>query len=223
MSESALPLTDDGNWLQLLRPASTPERRPALFLDRDGVVVVEQDYLSRPEDVVLLRGAAETIAAANRAGWAVVMVTNQSGVGRGYFGWAAFAAVQTELLRQLAAHDAHIDLVLACPFHAEAREPYRHDDHPWRKPRPGMLHAALSALPIDPGRSWMVGDHVSDVIAAREAGLAGAFHVLTGHGARHRVAALAAAGPGFAVTPVPDLGAVAAALRLPGDRSGAVP
>jgi len=86
-------LTDDGNWLQLLGPARGDAIRPALFLDRDGVVVEETNYLCRAEDVAIVAGAAATIARANAAGWFVAIVANQSGIGRGYYDWTAFAAV----------------------------------------------------------------------------------------------------------------------------------
>ena len=77
-------------------------------------------------------------------------------------------------------------MVLACPFHAEGRGSLAVDDHPARKPNPGMILAAAEAMPIDLGRSWMVGDQASDVEAGRRANLAGAIHVASGHGAAER-------------------------------------
>ncbi len=192
-------LTDDGNWLQLLGPARGEAVRPALFLDRDGVVVEETNYLCRAEDVAIIAGAAATIARANAAGWFVAIVANQSGIGRGYYDWTAFAAVQERLLGEIHAAGARIDLVAACPFHPEARPPYRHADHPWRKPRPGMLLEAARRLPIDLQRSWIVGDRASDMAAGRAAGLAGGLHVRSGHGGANRAMALAEAGDAFTV------------------------
>jgi D-glycero-D-manno-heptose 1,7-bisphosphate phosphatase len=155
--------------------------KPALFLDRDGVIVEEKHYLSRAEDVFLLPGAGETIALANRKGIPVVVVSNQSGIGRGYYGWDAFGAVEDATERELAKFGAMIDAVFACPFYP---------DHPARKPAPGMLLAAAQLLNMDLGRSWIVGDHSSDMEAGLNAGLRGGLHVLTGHGVREREAAI---------------------------------
>lgn len=211
MSDGA-HITDGGNWLQVLHPIKDRRLRPALFLDRDGVVVDDPGYLSKPEDVVLLPGAAAAIAAINRAGWPVIVNTNQSGVGRGYFGWSAFAAVQAAVSAQLARHGAHLDMVIACPYHPEAEGPFRRGDHPWQKPRTGMIEAAAKALPIDLASSWIVGDRARDLVAGRDAGLAGAFHVLTGHGRSERAEALASTAPGFTVVVVDGLGDVPAAM-----------
>ena len=212
-------LTDDGNWLQLLGPARGEAVRPALFLDRDGVVVEETNYLCRAENVAIIAGAAATIARANAAGWFVAIVANQSGIGRGYYDWTAFAAVQERLLDELRAAGARIDLVAACPFHPEAKPPYRHADHPWRKPRPGMLLEAARRLPIDLSASWIVGDRASDMAAGRAAGLAGGLHVRSGHGrGASRAMAVAEAGDGFVVRCGETVAAMAAIL----DESGTV-
>lgn len=183
-------LRADGCWAELLRPVAAGPLRPALFLDRDGVVVAERHHLRRPEDVALLPGAAGLIVAANRAGWPVVLITNQSGIARGLFDWAAFTAVQNALTGQLAARGATLDMVLACPFHPS---------HPWRKPAPGMLLEAARHLPLDLARSWIVGDKADDLAAGRAAGLRQGAHVMTGHGPAERRAATRLAGSGFAV------------------------
>lgn len=190
-----------GCWRQTFStsPAPSPQKRPALFLDRDGVVVEEINYLYRVTDMRLIEGAATLIRAANERMIPVVMVTNQSGVGRGYYDWSDFAVLQEALVKQLATADAHLDMVLACAFHADAQPPFKLPDHPWRKPRPGMLHAAADTLALELGQSWIVGDSASDVEAGRNAGLAGAVHVATGHGERDRVSALAMATPKFEV------------------------
>lgn len=203
----------DGVWSQVMSPAERSQKpRPALFLDRDGVINEDVGYLHRPEEIRLITGAAESIAGANRLGIPVVVVTNQGGIGLGYFGWADFAAVQDRLLDLLAAKGAHVDAVFASPYHPRGNEPFGHPDHPSRKPNPGMLLAAAEWLAIDLGRSWMVGDHARDVEAAKRAGLAGAMHVLSGHGAedRQREQALAHAGPTFRVLAATS---IAAALR----------
>lgn len=204
----ALHVTADGNWLEIRRPASAGARRPALFLDRDGVIIAQIDYLADPKKVELLPGAAATIAAANRAGWPVVVATNQSGVGRGYFTWEIFAAVQDAMHDRLRRAGAAVDMVLACAFHPEGKDAYKHPAHPWRKPRPGMILEAARALDVDLARSWFVGDHEIDMLAARGAGLRGGLHVMTGHGPVHRDAALAAATADFPVVAIAGIGDV---------------
>src|ERR1700733_15082176 len=101
------PLNAEGVWCEILTRKAPG--RPALFLDRDGAVVEETDYLCRVEDIVMIRGAAAAIAAANKHNVAVVMVTNQAGIGRGYYGWPEFQAVQKTIASVLAAQGAEID------------------------------------------------------------------------------------------------------------------
>jgi D-glycero-D-manno-heptose 1,7-bisphosphate phosphatase len=191
----------DHVWCEVLRPgtAARLRGRPALFLDRDGVLVEEVGYLHRPEDVRIIPGTARAVALANRRGLAVVVVTNQAGVGRGLYGWSDFADTQVRIQRELAAAGAVLDMVLACPFHGEARPPYRHPAHPDRKPRPGMLRRAGQALALDLGASWIAGDRASDLAAGRAAGLAGGLHLDSGQGEAERAGSLDLAGPDFAV------------------------
>ncbi len=191
----------DGVWAQVLRRPGARDL-PALFVDRDGVLVEEVDYLSRPSDVRLLPGAAETVARANGLGIPVVVITNQAGIAYGSLDWDAFSAVQERIIADLAAAGAFINGVFACPFHAEGKPPYDHPDHPARKPNPGMLTRAGALLDLDLSRSWMIGDRAQDLAAASNAGLTGGIHVLTGHGndEGERQAALALAGPAFQVS-----------------------
>lgn len=216
ISPAAFPLDDEGVWCEVLRPLPGPAPRAALFLDRDGVVVEEVNYLSRPEDVRLIPGAAETIAAANRLGVPAVLISNQSGVGRGYYGWDAFAAVQQAILDQLGQARAFVDAVYACPHHADGIAPYRHPNHPARKPNPGMMLRAEAALRLDLRSSWVVGDRAGDLEAARRARLAGGIHVLSGHGSDpgERAAALALEAPGFKVATAPTVAEAMALIPL---------
>ena len=193
----AWPLDGEGVWRELAAAGGAP--RPALFLDRDGVIVAEVDHLCRPEDVELMAGATALIAAANRAGAAVVVVTNQSGIGRGLYGWAEFDAVQREIARRLAAANARWDAVMASPFHPEGRAPWRHPDHPARKPNPGMLTAAAEALGLDLASSWILGDRASDTAAGRRAGLEGGLFVGPGYYPGEAAEALAQRSDGYAV------------------------
>ncbi len=184
----------------------------ALFLDRDGVIVEETGYLGKVEDVALIPGAAATIAAANRLGIPVVVVTNQAGIGRGYYGWADFAAVQQAIAEALAEQGARLDAVYACAFHPMGQGIYAHPDHPDRKPRPGMLLRAAADLSLDLSRSWLVGDKAIDIETARTAGTAGALLVMTGYGASERSQAAALATPRFEVR---FADTIAGALALP--------
>jgi D-glycero-D-manno-heptose 1,7-bisphosphate phosphatase len=165
------------------------ELRPALFLDRDGVIIEDPGYLCRAQDLQMIAGAAHLIALANRRGIPVVEITNQAGIGRGYYGWNDFVAVEEALAHVLARENAAVDAVLACPYSRKGIAPWDHPEHPARKPRPGMLFAAERLLHLDLRRSWIVGDRLTDLQAGYHAGLRGGLHVLTGVGRddRHAV------------------------------------
>ena len=122
-----------GAWARV--PAEPPSaRRPALFLDRDGVIVEDHGYLSRPADVALIPGAAGIIDLANRRGIPVIEVTNQAGIGRGYYAWEQFLEVEDALAGELARAGAVIDATFACPYHRDGVAPWAHPAHPARKP-----------------------------------------------------------------------------------------
>ena len=205
---ATLPLTPEGIWCQILRrPPVEAVPRAALYLDRDGVVIEEKLYLHTPNEVRLIPGVAETIRLANLGGFPVVIVTNQSGIGRGYYDWHDFAATQERILGDLAAEGAFIDAVLACPYHETGAPPYGQPDHPARKPNPGMLTTAADLLGVDLARSWIVGDHATDIGAGLNAGLEGAVHVATGHGMHpgQRERALAQASATYRVATCPSI------------------
>ncbi len=190
--------------------------RPALFLDRDGVILVEVGYLHEPDRADLIPGAAETIRRANSAAAAVVVVTNQAGIARGMYGWPEFEATQARMLDRLAGLGARVDAVFACPHHADGVAPYRHPNHPARKPNPGLLSRAAEQLDLDMGRSWIVGDRTSDLAAGRRAGLAGGVLVATGYGSRPGEVdrATTESAGGFAVAFAASLGAASAVIPL---------
>jgi D-glycero-D-manno-heptose 1,7-bisphosphate phosphatase len=148
--------------------------RPALFLDRDGVLNEDRGYVHRWEDFCWIPGAREAVAAFNARDWWVFVVTNQSGVGRGYYPEADVHALHARMSEALVAAGARIDAFYHCPFHPEALEDrYRHPDPPDRKPNPGMLLRAMADHKIDPAKSFMIGDQPSDMEAARRAGVPG--------------------------------------------------
>lgn len=191
-----------------------PSALPALFLDRDGVIVEEKNYLADPDQVQLLPGVPELIQAARKAGMAAVEITNQAGIGRGYFGWAEFAAVENRVSELLAAKGVRLDAILACPFHSEGRPPYQHPDHPWRKPNPGMIREAARLLNLDLHQSLLIGDKAADQETARAAGLAGGIHVLTGYGRAQKEMACRVGSPGFSVQVVNCAAEAGALLAL---------
>jgi len=182
-----------------LRVRRFPEPTPALFLDRDGVMVEEKIYLSDPSQVQLLPGIPELISAARARGMAIVEITNQAGIAHGVFEWSDFVQVENRLSELLAERGVAVDAVFACPFHEQGRQPFKVMDHPWRKPRPGMILEAASLLNLALGESVLVGDKLSDMQAGRAAGLAFGIHVLTGHGRSHEADAREFASAGFPV------------------------
>ena len=149
------------------------EARPAAFLDRDGVVNVDRGYVGRAEDFTLVEGAAQAIALLNRNKYLVFIVTNQSGIGQGYYTEDDFAAVVSHMNSLLAREGAHIDDLRHCPFHPEAAIASYRTEHPWRKPRPGMLLDLLDHWKVDRQNSFSVGDSLRDVEASTAAGIPG--------------------------------------------------
>lgn len=150
----------------------TPLLRPALFLDRDGVLNEDRGYVHRWEDFRWIDGAREAVAAFNARDWWVFVVTNQSGVGRGYYAEDDVHALHARMIEDLAAMGARIDAFYHCPHHPEALEDrYRHPDPPDRKPNPGMLLRAMADWPVDAARSVMVGDKPIDLEAGQRAGV----------------------------------------------------
>ena len=172
MAEDAgFPLAGPGLWVERIGSAEFPVGRPALFLDRDGTINVDTGYPDDPAAMVLRGQIAPVIEAANRRGVPVVVVTNQSGIARGYFGWDAFARVNRRVLDLLAEQDVFVDMVLACAYHEAGTGALAIPDHPMRKPNPGMLLEAGRRLGLDLKRSLIVGDKPADMEAAQRAGL----------------------------------------------------
>jgi D,D-heptose 1,7-bisphosphate phosphatase len=152
------------------RPASGRDgTRPAVFLDRDGTLIEHVHYLSDPARVRLLPGAAEALRRLRRAGFARVLVTNQSAIGRGMLTVGRLAEIHAELESQLAAAGATLDAIYYCPA-APAGDDRTVVECPDRKPGPGMLLGAAAEMGLDLGASWMIGDLISDVLAGINAG-----------------------------------------------------
>ena len=153
----------------------------AAFLDRDGTLIELVHHLTDPGDVRLIDGAGEAVKRLRAAGWKVVIVTNQSVIGRGKLSEAGLAEVHAEMTRQLADHDTAIDALYFCPLAPTQKDPRVIED-PMRKPGPGMLMQAARDHKIDLAASWMVGDTLSDMLAGKNAGCRSLL-VRTGYGA----------------------------------------
>lgn len=147
--------------------------RPALFLDRDGVINVDKGYVSRIEDFEWIPGAAEAIAAFNARNWFVFVVTNQSGIARNYYTEADMQALHEWMLAELARKNAHVDQIYYCPFHEAGENPAYRKTSFDRKPNPGMLLKAMADYPVKRELSFLIGDKDTDMEAARAAGVAG--------------------------------------------------
>ena len=150
--------------------SSRSSSRPGILLDRDGTIIVDHGYVGSVERVDFIEGAAEAIAAFNRAGIPVAVVTNQAGVARGLYGIDDVGRVHRHIAEHLAGHGAHIDLFLYCPYHpAGVVEAFARTSED-RKPRPGMAKAAQAALNLDLPASWVVGDRPEDIGLAEAVG-----------------------------------------------------
>ena len=139
--------------------------RRAVFLDRDGVLVREVDYLRDPSQISVIPGVPQALKSLRRAGFKLVVVTNQSGVARGYFSLTMLGKIHRELKRRLARSGAKWDALYFSPHAADSA-------HPWRKPGTGMLKAAKKRFALDLKASYFVGDTTTDVRTARNAGCA---------------------------------------------------
>ncbi len=146
--------------------------RRALFLDRDGVINVNHGYVHRAEDTDWLPGIFQRVRAAHAAGMVPVVVTNQAGIGRGYYDEATFLRFTGWIHAQFAAQDAPLLATFWCPHHPTAALGDYLQRCPCRKPAPGMLDAAIKRFGIDAAGSLMLGDSDSDAAAAAAAGVA---------------------------------------------------
>ncbi|WFU12346.1 HAD-IIIA family hydrolase (plasmid) [Rhizobium sp. CB3090] len=166
-----MAIEDNGFCYRSFR-SSGISKRPCIFFDRDGVLIVDSGYIGNPQSVILTEGCKLAVSAVRESRYASAIVTNQSGIGRGYYSWSDFEAVQKELSHHVGS-DA-FDAVYACGYH-ERRDVVPMTSHSWRKPNPGMLLAAATDLDLDMRNSWIIGDRYTDLLAGARAGLAGGF------------------------------------------------
>ncbi len=156
-------------------------RNRAVFLDRDGTICEEVGYLDSVERMRLIPRAGEAVRRINARGFKTIVITNQSGVARGYFTEKCLQTLHEELIRQLKEEGAYLDGIYYCPHHPEGEaSPYR-TICDCRKPATGLLLKAAEELDVDLHASYMIGDHYSDVECAHRAGARGIL-LLTGHG-----------------------------------------
>ncbi len=154
----------------------------AVFLDRDGVICREEGYMSDPRTLQLLPGADDAIRFFNECGITTVVVTNQSGVARGFFTEESIGIINSSMKELLRGRGAHLDGIYYCPHHPEGIIATYRKVCDCRKPATGLLRRAANDFNIDLSRSYLVGDKLSDMECARRAGSKGIL-VLTGYGA----------------------------------------
>ncbi len=148
-------------------------RRRAVFFDRDGVINEDLGYVSQPEQFRFMPGAPDAIRWLNKHGWLAIVVTNQSGIGRGWYTEEDFLRLTRWIDQRLAELGAHLDATYYCPHHpTEAQGPYRIECQ-CRKPAPGMILRAIAEWNIDPARSLLIGNKQHDLLAAVAAGVRG--------------------------------------------------
>lgn len=156
-----------------------------IFFDRDGTINTEVDYLSSPEELELIPGAAEAIRGANELGVKVFIITNQSGISRRLFTEADLKKIHSRLEEMLLRRGAKVDAIYYCPHHPESGFPPYNIECECRKPSTGMLRAAAKEFGVDLPRSFVIGDKLVDVMAGENAGCTSIL-VLTGYGAAEK-------------------------------------
>jgi D-glycero-D-manno-heptose 1,7-bisphosphate phosphatase len=156
-------------------------KQAAVFLDRDGTINEQMGYINHISRFHLLPGAGEAIRLLNEQNIPVVVVSNQSGLARGYFPESLLAKVHEKMSQELARAGAHIDGIYICPHHPEAKLPELRINCSCRKPKTGLLERAARDLHLDLSRSYLIGDRWTDIKTAANCGATPVL-VLTGYG-----------------------------------------
>ena len=143
-----------------------PQEKPALFLDRDGVINIEKNYLHKKEDFEFIEGIFDLCQNYMQKGYYIIVVTNQSGIARGYYSEEDFASLSLWMIKSFAQKGVHIDKVYHCPHHPDIS-----GECDCRKPKPGMLIQAAKDFHVDLKNSILIGDSERDIQAAHAAGV----------------------------------------------------
>jgi D-glycero-D-manno-heptose 1,7-bisphosphate phosphatase len=196
----------------MARDVESRRLRGAAFLDRDGVLNVDHGYVCKSRDFEWIAGAREAIRYLNDAGYLVVVVTNQSGIARGYYTEAEFRALHRWIDERLRESEARIDAMYFCPHLPDAVLPVYRKECECRKPRPGLLLQAVRELDIDPASSFLIGDEARDCAAAAAAAVAS--YLFTGSDLLDFVRGIVpAATPGALSSGLNGMGAAYGAVR----------
>lgn len=158
---------------------SNKKSKPAVFLDRDGVIIKHVDHISKPQNVRLENGVAQFIKKFRKKGYLIVIITNQSGIGRGKFTWQDYDNVTQKMLQLLAEEKTYIDHIFHSPFFEKSKLALGLVRKSLRKPRAGMIVTAANEFNLDLSRSILVGDRATDIIAAQLAELKKAYLIKT--------------------------------------------
>ncbi len=163
-------------------------KRPAVFLDRDGTLIRDAHYLKHPDQMRFFSKTAEALKLLRKAGFYLFLVTNQSGVARGFFSESMVKKIHGKMRSYLASKGTGVHAYFYCPHFKGGKVKSLSKDCGCRKPKPGMVLAASRRYPVDLKRSFMVGDKMDDALLARNARLGGIVLVLTGNGRKSQKA-----------------------------------
>jgi len=161
--------------------------RKACFFDRDGVIIEEENYLSSPDKVRLCSGVPEAIKLLRNNGYMIIVVSNQSGIARGFFSENDLQKVEHRLNELLREHDVFVDKYYYCFHHPKGTVKKYAVECKCRKPEPGMLLQAAEEYDLNLKQCFMIGDKISDVEAGLRAGCSSAALVRTGHGSEQKM------------------------------------
>ena len=154
--------------------------RPAIFFDRDGVIIEDVHYISNPKDVKILNGVKNILDISIKYGWVNIIVTNQSGISKGFLNWEKYEEITERMLESLASN------YFTGIYASGDGSGQTLSKKSWRKPNPNMIFSAAADFNLDLSSSILIGDRLTDLIAAKNAGISTFIHVLTGHGKQER-------------------------------------
>lgn len=163
-------LTVDMVYQQISEMLEQNDLMPALFLDRDGTLIVDKNFLADPDKIEFIPGVLENLARAKKAGYKIVVISNQSGVARGFYSSETVEAVNRTMAEEMTRHDCAPDDIQFCPHLPDGEVPEYSGACDCRKPKAGMVEAAAIKLGIDVKRSFIIGDKVSDIACGHNAG-----------------------------------------------------